>query len=89
MTPRPNKAGRPNKTGIEWKDKAVRRFYNAGYSKARRAAGIKKHVNPAGTTICSTFACGSALSLVESLAGTRCTACMGRGKVDVNKYLSV
>lgn len=37
--------------------------------------------------LCSTFACGRTLSLIESLAGGKCTGCMGKKGVDILKVI--
>lgn len=37
---------------------------------------------------CSFFGCGRKLSLIESMAGDRCTSCMGKVKIDPTCFAS-
>jgi hypothetical protein len=40
-----------------------------------------------GAVICQSFGCSKVLSLIEQLAGGKCTGCMNEIKIDINKIL--
>jgi len=58
-----------------------------------KSSYVESHVNRltpvVGTRpLCSTFACGRTLSLIESLAGGKCTGCMDPAVADLAKHIS-
>lgn len=51
----------------------------------RKDQRIKRNEDDSIT--CSYFGCGKKLTLIESLAGGKCTGCMSKNKITIDKVL--